>query len=168
MNRAGRLAYAALVGRDVRGVPIEHMGWFVRASLLVVLVPGLLAGGDAGPSFDPSALLIPADAPELQANPQLPGRLRASPHAYYRRIGPRFTRLLCERLAERASVLPIVTLHGDAHLEQYAVTDRGRGLSDFDDSTTGSALIDLARFATGEERIRLVDRANQVRPMTAV
>ena len=27
---------------------------------------------------------------------------------------------------------------------------------------------ELARFAVGEEKIRLVDRANQVRPMTAV
>jgi hypothetical protein len=27
---------------------------------------------------------------------------------------------------------------------------------------------DLARYTIGEERIRLVDRANQVRPMTAV
>jgi hypothetical protein len=41
-----------------------------------------------------------------------------------------------------------VTLHGDAHLEQYAVTDRGRGLTDFDDASVGPAVLDLARFAT--------------------
>jgi hypothetical protein len=41
---------------------------------------------------------------------------------------------------------PVVTLHGDAHVEQYAVTDLGRGLTDFDDSSQGPAAIDIVRF----------------------
>jgi hypothetical protein len=127
------------------------MRWTVLASLLALSMPGPAAGADGGLTVDPVALLIPADAPELSANAALPERLRASAHSYYRRIGPRFTALICQRFADRAAAVPTVTLHGDAHLEQYAVTDRGRGLSDFDDSTTGSALIDLARFATSVE-----------------
>jgi uncharacterized protein (DUF2252 family) len=39
-----------------------------------------------------------------------------------------------------------VNLHGDAHVEQYAVTSLGRGLTDFDDCTRGKAVIDLVRF----------------------
>ncbi|HJS56880.1 MAG TPA: DUF2252 family protein [Vicinamibacteria bacterium] len=115
--------------------------------LAAALLGGVLLVPDA-PGVDPAPLVIPPDAPELARNPALRGRLAASPHAYFRGIGPRFTSLLCERFGERAAALPTVTLHGDAHLEQYAVTDHGRGLTDFDDSTTGSALVDLARFAT--------------------
>ena len=42
--------------------------------------------------------------------------------------------------------MPTVTLHGDPHLEQYAVTDAGRGLTDFDDASKGPAILDLVRF----------------------
>jgi hypothetical protein len=41
---------------------------------------------------------------------------------------------------------PSFNLHGDAHLEQYAVTDLGRGLTDFDDSSAGPAILDIMRF----------------------
>jgi len=41
-----------------------------------------------------------------------------------------------------------VNLHGDAHLEPYAVTRLGRGLTDFDDTTKGKPVIDLVRFGT--------------------
>jgi hypothetical protein len=34
----------------------------------------------------------------------------------------------------------------DAHVEQYAVTELGRGLTDFDDSASGPATLDLVRF----------------------
>ena len=107
-----------------------------------------IAGAGTLPAVDPAALLIPAEAPELGASPALRGRLSASPHAYFRGIGSRFAAILCDRFPRQAAAFPTVTLHGDAHLEQYAVTDRGRGLADFDDSTTGSALMDLVRFGT--------------------
>jgi hypothetical protein len=115
--------------------------------LVAALLGGVLVVPDAS-GFDPASLVIPPDAPELARNPALRGRLEASAHAYFRGIGQRFMKLVCERFPERVAALPTVTLHGDAHLEQYAVTDHGRGLTDFDDSTTGSALVDLARFAT--------------------
>jgi hypothetical protein len=102
----------------------------------------------SGSAVLPAPLLMPADAPELAANPALRGRLSATPHAYFRGINARFTGVVCERYAREAAAFPAVTLHGDAHLEQYAVTGHGRGLADFDDATTGSALVDLARFAT--------------------
>ncbi len=84
------------------------------------------------------------DAPDLQRMPALRARLRSSPHAYFRFVNRPFARLVCARFADLD--LPAVTLHGDAHLEQYAVTDLGRGLTDFDDSSAGPAIVDLVRF----------------------
>jgi len=98
------------------------------------------------PAFDPAALLLPQDAPELQRQPALREKLLAGPHAYFRAINARFARLVCERATGRLALQPTVTLHGDAHLEQYAVSERGRGLADFDDASLGPALLDLARF----------------------
>jgi hypothetical protein len=116
-----------------------------------VLIAALAAAAPAPPAIDPGPLVIPADAPELAASPALRGRLCAAPHAYFRGIGARFASVMCARFAREAAAFPTVTLHGDAHLEQYAVTGSGRGLADFDDATTGSALVDLARFATSLE-----------------
>ena len=94
------------------------------------------------------ALLEKPDAPALVALPKLRARLEHSPHDYLRGTNALFVKALCERYEPQLRLLPAVTLHGDAHIEQYSVTDRGRGLSDFDDSAVGSAFIDLVRFAT--------------------
>jgi Uncharacterized protein conserved in bacteria (DUF2252) len=99
------------------------------------------------PPVDVAGLLdVARDAPELDKNPALRARLRSGPHAYFRFVNRPFARLVCARFADLA--LPRVTLHGDAHLEQYAVTDLGRGLTDFDDASAGPAVIDLVRFGT--------------------
>ncbi len=92
------------------------------------------------------ALDVAPDAPELARNPALRARLRSSPHGYFRFVNRAFAGLVCARFADLA--LPRVTLHGDAHVEQYAVTDRGRGLTDFDDASAGPAVVDLVRFGT--------------------
>jgi hypothetical protein len=108
----------------------------------------LVAPAFGAETLDPAPLVIAADAPELAANPALRARLWGGPHADLRGVGSRFAAVVCDRFGAEAAAFPTVMLHGDAHLEQYAVTDRGRGVTDFDDSTTGSALVDLARFAT--------------------
>ncbi len=53
---------------------------------------------------------------------------------------------------------PSFNLHGDSHIEQYAVTDLGRGLTDYDDSSTGPAVIDLMRFGVS---LHLACRENE-------
>jgi hypothetical protein len=113
-----------------------------------VLTAAVAAGAATPPAVDPAPLVVPADAPELAANPALRARLSATAHAYFRGVSWRFAGVLCDRFAQEAAGFPTVTLHGDAHLEQYAVTGHGRGIEDFDDATTGSALVDLARFGT--------------------
>jgi len=94
----------------------------------------------------PSLAVDPA-SPSLVANATLRLQLAEDPHTYFRYVNGPFREVLCRKLA--AGVLrPNVTLHGDPHVEQYAVTDEGRGLADFDDSTVGPAVLDLVRFAT--------------------
>ncbi|MEO1171496.1 MAG: DUF2252 family protein [Myxococcota bacterium] len=53
---------------------------------------------------------------------------------------------MCRRFHEDPG--PTVNLHGDAHIEQYAVTEIGRGLTDFDDAARGPPAIDLVRMAS--------------------
>jgi hypothetical protein len=98
----------------------------------------------APPADGVRPLDVASDAPELARNPALRARLRSGPHGYFRFVNRAFAALVCARFADLA--LPRVTLHGDAHLEQYAVTDRGRGLTDFDDASAGPAVVDLVRF----------------------
>jgi hypothetical protein len=89
---------------------------------------------------------VDADAPEIRDHPTLRARLRATPHGYYRFINAAFTREVCRRFEHVKQLQPAVTLHGDCHLEQYAVTELGRGLTDFDDSAGGPPHVDLVRF----------------------
>lgn len=91
-------------------------------------------------------LAIDVDNTDFARNPALLQRLRTGPHAYFRFIHQEFSTAVCSELGEYLSEAPPVNLHGDAHLEQYAVTDLGRGLTDFDGATTGPALLDLARL----------------------
>lgn len=93
-----------------------------------------------------SKLLIRADSIDFSYNSALLKRIVRSPHGYFRFINERFSRAVCEQYQAAAMNFPLVNLHGDAHLEQYALTDEGRGLTDFDDSARGAAVLDLLRF----------------------
>ena len=84
---------------------------------------------------------------DFSLNPKLLQRILSGPHGYFRFINIAFANATCKRFSALLSQMPTVNLHGDAHLEQYAITDRGRGLTDFDDSTIGPGIIDLIRFA---------------------
>lgn len=80
------------------------------------------------------------------APPELVARLRADPVAYFRFVNRPWIARVCDVFADDIRDLPIVRLHGDAHVEQFAVTDSAWGLDDFDDSARGPALIDIVRF----------------------
>ncbi len=79
-------------------------------------------------------------------NPDLLERILATPHGYFRFINIPFSNEVCRRSKSSMTSAPALNLHGDAHLEQYAITDLGRGLTDYDDSSTGPGIIDLMRF----------------------
>jgi len=72
-------------------------------------------------------------------------RLRADPFTYFRFINRAWTTRVCEAFADTPD-MPIVRLHGDAHVEQFALTKDAWGLDDFDDSARGPAVIDIVRF----------------------
>jgi hypothetical protein len=97
------------------------------------------------------ALRIPEEAPELRASAALVGRLRSTPHGYFRFVNRRFSESVCRLFGDVRAGLPDVNLHGDAHVEQYAVTNLGRGLTDFDESARGPNVIDLVRFGVSLE-----------------
>jgi len=84
-------------------------------------------------------------------------RIRQGPHGYFRYINKIFAEAVCVRFQEHLGQIPYVNLHGDAHLENYAITELGRGLTDFDDATVGPMVLDLVRFGVS---IHLACRAN--------
>lgn len=97
---------------------------------------------------DDGDLWVAPASRDFSENPRLLQRILATPHGYFRFINTQFSDSVCRRFADELDELPTVNLHGDAHLEQYAVTDLGRGLTDFDDSATGPPVLDLMRITT--------------------
>ncbi|HEU5463917.1 MAG TPA: DUF2252 family protein, partial [Candidatus Binatia bacterium] len=104
-----------------------------------------------------------------RATPQLLERLRADPYDYFRFVNRSWIARVCDDFAKDMEGLPVVRLHGDAHVEQFAVTNDAWGLDDFDDSARGRAVIDIVRFLGSvdlvtrrrsweKERERLFDR----------
>jgi hypothetical protein len=102
------------------------------------------------------ALVVIAPAPaQSQIRPQpaalalvssdLLDRLRADSLTYFRFVNRAWTSRVCELFAD-VPQMPIVRLHGDAHVEQFALTSDQWGLDDFDDSARGPMVVDIVRF----------------------
>jgi Uncharacterized protein conserved in bacteria (DUF2252) len=81
-----------------------------------------------------------------QTTPGLMERLRANPYDYFRFVNRSWIARVCEVFGKDLEELPVVRLHGDAHVEQFAATKDAWGLDDFDDSARGPAVVDIARF----------------------
>jgi uncharacterized protein (DUF2252 family) len=92
------------------------------------------------------AQLRPAPAAIERAPAELIDRLRDSPTDYFRFVNRPWIARVCEVFAADLPAVPIVRLHGDAHIEQFAVTKDAWGLDDFDDSARGPAVVDIVRF----------------------
>lgn len=118
---------------------------------------------DAGAGA-PNDLWVAPGSRDFSQNPALLRRILATPHGYFRFINPTFSSAICVRFADELAELPTVNLHGDAHLEQYAVTDLGRGLTDFDDSANGPPVLDLMRITTSmriaAHQLRIADHGD--------
>ena len=88
-----------------------------------------------------------ADPESLQHAPaELIERLRADPYNYFRFINRSWIARVCDDFSSDLEGLPVVRLHGDAHVEQFALTRDAWGIDDFDDSTRGPAVVDIVRF----------------------
>ena len=114
----------------------------MRVPLVALAALGLLPL--RGASAD-SLGVDPTD-PRFVGHGDLVLRLRTSVHDYFRFVNAGFAAETCSLFADVVDQMPEVNLHGDAHIEQYTVTNIGRGLSDFDDCTRGKAVIDLVRL----------------------
>jgi hypothetical protein len=97
-------------------------------------------------AHDPFALHQSLDHYDFATHPELLRRITASPFQYFRFTNPGFAAAICAAFEDVLPALPAVNLHGDAHLEQFAVTDASFGLADFDDAAGGPAVIDRLRF----------------------
>jgi hypothetical protein len=93
----------------------------------------------------PQRPLRPLPAVLAGASPELLNRLKADPFTYFRFINRAWTERVCEVFADVTSPT-VVRLHGDAHVEQFALTDEAWGLDDFDDSSRGPSYVDIVRF----------------------
>ncbi len=130
------------------------MDWFKRRLPVWITAAAITVGGTdsavgqaaASNPSPPSDLFVDPANYDFSQNPELLARVVATPHGYFRFINVPFGRAICTRYADLLRGAPRLNLHGDAHIEQYAVTDLGRGLTDFDDSSTGPGLLDLVRF----------------------
>ena len=109
--------------------------------------PGSDVDGTDADASRLSELYVPVDSYDFSRNPELLKRIVASPYQYFRFINRRFAKAVCEDFEQELAGMPTVNLHGDPHIEQYSVTESGRGLTDFDDASTGPAALDIIRFA---------------------
>jgi hypothetical protein len=103
------------------------------------------------------SLTISPNSNEFLQNPKLLERILERPYNYFRFTNIQFAEAVCLRFQKQLDAIPNVNLHGDAHLENYAVTERGRGLTDFDDATVGPMVLDLVRFGVS---VHLACRVN--------
>ena len=81
-----------------------------------------------------------------RAAPELIERLRADPYNYFRFVNRSWIARVCDDFGRDLEGLPVIRLHGDAHVEQFALTQDAWGLDDFDDSASGPAVVDIVRF----------------------
>ena len=107
--------------------------------------------GSATVERRPTTLHGSLDHYDFSARPDLLQQIATSPFQYFRFTNPGFAEAICTTFEDILPALPTVNLHGDAHLEQFAVTDASFGLVDFDDAVGGPAVIDLLRFGVSLE-----------------
>lgn len=119
---------------------------------LVVWTRDRLAGAAPTNSCPTSSASLPQGPirpePEAlrRAPPELVARLRADAFTYFRFVNRPWAARVCAAFAADLKDLAVVRLHGDAHVEQFALTQDAWGLDDFDDAARGPALVDIIRY----------------------
>ena len=81
------------------------------------------------------------------ASEALVEKISASAFRYFRTMAEPFKHRTCEAFRDLRWRLPSGAVHGDAHLEQFVVTDEDFGLADFDKAGYGPAIVDIVRYA---------------------
>jgi hypothetical protein len=100
------------------------------------------------PFGEPASLLL--DRASLRAQTggaELVEKVDASAFRYFRLLSREFAGRTCDAFRDLRWRLPFVAVHGDAHIEQFVVSDETYGLADFDRAGFGPAVVDLVRYA---------------------
>jgi hypothetical protein len=129
------------------------------ASLACALVFASACRTGSFPPAQPSSRSLPGDdifnlqltKANLRANgasEALIDKIGASAFRYFRAVAEPFKHRTCEAFRDLRWRLPSGPVHGDAHLEQFVVTDDDFGLADFDNAGSGPAIVDLVRYAS--------------------
>lgn len=128
---------------------LERVPWWAVGAVLSLALALLVFASDAFVRAGDAALRGPLRAePEnlTRASPELMARLRANAFIYYRFINRAWVTRVCDTFAAELANIPVVRLHGDAHVEQFAFTRDAWGLDDFDDTAQGPAVVDIMRY----------------------
>jgi hypothetical protein len=88
------------------------------------------------------------DDDSIVRSPDLLELLYTEPYAFFRFNNRAWAQAVCDELRDDLGGMPMLNLHGDAHVEQYAVTADEQGLDDFDDAASGPPVLDLVRFVS--------------------
>src|SRR5689334_619986 len=105
----------------------------MRLGWVVVLLLGCSSGSGRPRTVEPvperpregNPLFVAPGSYDFTANPRLLERVRSSAHGYFRFVNIAFSDCVCRRYSDALPSIPRVNLHGDAHIEQYAVTSIG-------------------------------------------
>lgn len=110
-----------------------------------------LKADELAPS-DASFVLDRASLTAEGASPSLIAQIEISAYAYFRMLRPAFIRWTCHDFRDLRPRLPLVAVHGDAHVAQFVVTRDAYGLEDFDHAGFGPSIVDLVRYAVNRDR----------------
>ena len=158
LGRTGSAAFVACVVLPFLGgcpaalapppaVPVAVAAASPNARLLAAASRDPACGSDAYGSE--ASLLL--DRGRLRANgatPALLAKLDSSAHRYSRLLAVETAARVCFAFRDVRWHLPVVAIHGDAHVEQFVITPKTFGLEDFDQAGFGPAVVDLVRFAS--------------------
>ena len=147
--QANRAYHAAMMANPPGTWASRWPAGLLLGVAVAIMLPACAAGGPAEPdgwAADAGSRLTREWDRATDAPPEFRARLAESPLAFFRFVNRAWTHAVCDAFTGEAPDLPPVRLHGDAHIEQYAVTATARGLDDFDDSARGPVVVDIVRF----------------------
>jgi hypothetical protein len=73
--------------------------------------------------------------------------VQGSAYQYFRLFASEFSQRACDAFRDVSRQLPIVAVHGDAHVLQFVVTQNSYGVEDFDRSGFGPSVVDIVRYS---------------------
>jgi hypothetical protein len=146
---AGCLVLPLLAGCPAAPAPVAAPAVPTSPNARLLAAASRDQGCDTTAFGDESPLLL--DRARLKANgatPSLFAKLDSSVVRYARLLAVETAARTCFAFRDVRWHLPVVAIHGDAHIEQFVVTPKTFGLEDFDQAGFGPSVVDLVRFGS--------------------